>query len=161
MRQNVNLTVGSSPCLPAGEEITGENFSLRHLELCAEIMLIKLSINFTFHETPPKCSNDQPPNSTPPIIFCLLVVVTNTFKANEVNLRMDIKLVQDKGARPQVSCRAIQAWTSFELILKKAGRVVSLGLLLKTLKNEKIYNKFLKHTEDSIWYIITRKLNTK
>ena len=58
MRQNVSLTVGSSPCLPAGEEITGENFSLRHLELHAEIMLIKLSINFTFHETPPKCSND-------------------------------------------------------------------------------------------------------
>lgn len=96
-----------------------------------------------------------------PLTVCVLAVVTNILKHSEVNLRMDIKLIQDTSSCLHISCRVIQAQTSFELPLRKPGRVASLGLLLKTSTNINIYIKFLKHNEDPVWYLIIRKLNTK
>lgn len=81
----------------------GEYLSIRHLELHAEIMFIKSSVVFAFHEIPPSIQRISLQISPYPLTVCLLVVVMNTFKADEVNLRrMDIKLVQDE-------CSALQS----------------------------------------------------
>lgn len=57
-------------------------------------MCIKLYINLTFHETPRKCSYDQTLSPSYPLTVCILAVTTNILKADEVNLRMDIKLIR-------------------------------------------------------------------
>lgn len=71
------------------------NFSIRHLKFHSEIIFTKLSINLSFHEIRYKCSNDQSRNPSLSLIVCILVV-TNIPKADRANLRMAIKLIQDR-----------------------------------------------------------------
>lgn len=96
LRQNVNLIVA----VLAGvqERKSWEHFSMRHLELYAEIIFISLSMNLTLHKIPLKCMENQPRDPFFSFIICILTVVANIRKADEVNVREGVKLIQDRSS---------------------------------------------------------------